>query len=288
MANRSARGRVARETVEILDAGCYLDPSGERVDISPSLARCVSGTVVYGESQGELDLRCRDILDRRRSGFDAQFEVVNETTLGAARRLVERGEGDVAALNFASAKHPGGGFLGGSQAQEESLARASGLYASLAPCREHYETNLLCGTALYTDSIVYSPRVPVFRDDDDQLIAPPYEVSFITSPAVNAGAVLKNRPHEASKIEGVMRSRMQKVLTVAVAHGHEVLILGAWGCGVFRNRPGDVADWFASNLKPGGRFARAFRRVVFAVLDYSNDEEFIGPFFTAFGTKHVG
>jgi hypothetical protein len=57
------------------------------------------------------------------------IEVTGESTLAAAARLAKTGP--VLALNFASAKNPGGGFLSGAQAQEESLARASTLYASL-------------------------------------------------------------------------------------------------------------------------------------------------------------
>jgi uncharacterized protein (TIGR02452 family) len=45
------------------------------------------------------------------------------------------------------------------------------------------------------------------------------------------------------------------------------VVLGAWGCGVFRNDPAQVADAFRTLLGPGGRFARSFEHVVFGVLD---------------------
>jgi uncharacterized protein (TIGR02452 family) len=184
----------------------------------------------------------------------------------------------VLALNFASAKNPGGGFLNGSQAQEESLARASGLYACISPHRAMYEANRRCPSCLYTDHIIYSPDVPVFRDDADALLDEPYLVSFLTAPAVNAGVVRAREPQNATRIEAVMLGRVEKVLAVAAVNGHDALVLGAWGCGVFGNEPEQVAGWFAAHLTGTGRFRAAFRRVVFAVLDRTPGMATIEPF----------
>ncbi|MCZ7684092.1 MAG: TIGR02452 family protein [Sandaracinaceae bacterium] len=71
------------------------------------------------------------------------------------------------------------------------------------------------------------------------------------------------------------------MLAVAAHHGHDALVLGAWGCGVFRNDPTEVAGLFGEALE--GRFAGAFARVVFAVLDSSEERRFIGPFERRFG-----
>lgn len=113
------------------------------------------------------------------------------------------------ALNFASARHPGGGFLGGSQAQEESLARASGLSPCLNQFQEMYDTNQRFSSCLYTDHMIYAPDVPVFRDDDDRLLEEPFLVSILTAPAVNAGAVRRNEPHHVQHIEPVMLAHGQ-------------------------------------------------------------------------------
>src|SRR5207253_843688 len=100
-----------------------------------------------------------------------------ETTLASARRLVAAGQRP-AALNFASAKHPGGGFLNGALAQEESLARSSALYACLVG-NPMYTFHQAQSDALYTDYAIYSPDVPVFRGDDGALLPEPYLCSFI-------------------------------------------------------------------------------------------------------------
>ena len=88
----------------------------------------------------------------------------NATTLEVARGLADEGH-RVAALNFASARNPGGGFLTGARAQEESLARASGLYAMLLddPMYDHHRSRK---DPLYTAWVIYSPDVPVFRLDE--------------------------------------------------------------------------------------------------------------------------
>ncbi|WP_241780085.1 TIGR02452 family protein, partial [Streptomyces wadayamensis] len=64
--------------------------------------------------------------------------------------------------------------------------------------------------------------------------------------------------------------RAERVLEVAAAQGVRRLVLGAWGCGVFRNDPAEVAGAFRRLLTaPGARFATTFDTVVFAVLDRS-------------------
>jgi uncharacterized protein (TIGR02452 family) len=286
MPKRSTRAQTAQETVEILRRGAYVAPAGGTVVIGGALASARAGSVLYRPDSFAAVRRLRDrLLTERNRSAAIEFEVVNETTLHAARRLLHDGSCDrVLALNFASAKNPGGGFLQGSQAQEESLARASGLYACVAPIREMYDSNRRFPSCLYTDHMIYSPEVPVFRDDDDQLLDQPYAVSIITAPAVNAGVVRRQERWNLAQIEPTMLTRIEKVLSVAVLHGDETLVLGAWGCGVFANDPTQVASWFSQHLTGTGPFRSAFQKVVFAVLDRTGDQSTIGPFEKSFGT----
>jgi uncharacterized protein (TIGR02452 family) len=281
MASRSQRAQIARETLAILDAGSYQLPDGATIHLAEFLDHARTHSVLYSPDHfsGLAALRNRKLAERPPA--DTAFEVVNETTLAAASRLVSAGR--VLALNFASAKNPGGGFLGGSQAQEESLARASGLYPCIAPMSGMYDTNRKFRSCLYTDHMIYSPDVPVFRDDEDRLLERPYRVSILTAPAVNAGAVRQNEPGNVARIEPVMRARIEKVLTVAVAHDYDTLVLGAWGCGVFKNSPAQVAQWFHDHLTGEGLFRPAFRKVVFAIRSRSDEAESIRPFQELFG-----
>jgi uncharacterized protein (TIGR02452 family) len=234
------------------------------VVIGEAVERALAGTVLVrpGERVGQRG----EVAAR--GAFATKISVRNEGTFVAARRLVERfGAGRVMALNFASARNPGGGFLGGSQAQEESLARSSALYACLLTQPAYYEVHRGERSAFYTDHMIVSPEVPVIRDEEDRLLEEPWGVNVITSPAPNAGAIADNEPERAGEIEGVFRRRIERVLEVAAAWGQRGLVLGAWGCGVFRNDAGMVARLFGEFLLGEGRYAGVFEEVVFAVLD---------------------
>jgi uncharacterized protein (TIGR02452 family) len=200
------------------------------------------------------------------------IHVSNCTTLAATQQLHGRyGPPRVLALNFASARNPGGGFLSGSQTHEESLARASGLYAAVSRMTDYYEANRREKSALYTDHMIYSPLVPVFRDDADGLLDEPWTVSMITAPAVNAGVVRAREPQNVARIRDVIGRRIEGVLALAAHYGLDALVLGAWGCGVFANDPSEVADLFAGHLLGRGRYANALTEVVFAILDRRGD-----------------
>lgn len=243
---------IARETIEILDRGHYDLPDGGEVRLAEDIARAVAGTRLYLPGDELPAANDPDTATPR-------IEVTPETTLAAARRL----GGDVACLVFASAKSPGGGFRTGAQAQEESLARASALYACQRAVPEFYEFHRRQRDLLYSDRIIYSPAVPVFRDDDGVLLARPYPVSFLTAAAPNLGAIATNQPDAADAVPAALAARAARVLQVAAAHGHRRIVLGAWGCGVFGNDPAVVAAAFAGLLKQ----PTAFDEIVFAVYD---------------------
>ena len=267
---RSTRLEIAKQTVEITERGNYLSSAGRSVDLTPSLRTCLEGTRFFPPE--EL-ARLRDtVLSEPSPGHHTIIEVVNETTLQGLVRLLEASQEPVAVLNFASAKHPGGGFLNGGQAQEESLARSSALYASLLRAPEFYARHRASPSLLYSDAMVLSPGCPVFRDDEGTLLEQPQEATFITSPAPNAGAAANTRPEELPQIPEVLRRRSEGVLALAAAHGYERLVLGAWGCGVFRNDPQVVAASFAAHLQAGA-WAGRFRHVLFSVLNTSSTQD---------------
>jgi uncharacterized protein (TIGR02452 family) len=269
--SRSRAGELGRETLCILEAGRYTTATGNVVEIGDLVARAVQGTRSYPPDQ--------PLPAPVPSQHPTRIEVVNETTLAAARRLVGAGHRPVA-LNFASARHPGGGFLGGARAQEESLARASGLYACIAD-NPMYALHRSLADVLYTSYAIYSPDVPVFRADDGSLLEQPFACAFITAPAVNARVVLERNRSRRPQIRSAMAERIRKVLAIAALHGHQALVLGAWGCGVFGNDTPEIAELFQRALAED--FGGVFHWVVFAVVDWSEEQRFIGPFFKAFG-----
>jgi uncharacterized protein (TIGR02452 family) len=275
--NRNQRAEMAQETVRIIGQGYYLSPSDQRVDIGAAVAAAVTDTREFPPDH-EVTLP-----PHLRGRHATQIAVRNETTLDAARRLAAAHR--TIALNFASAKNPGGGFLSGSEAQEESLARSSSLYACLEG-RSMYAFHRRRDDSLYTDYVIYSPAVVVFRDDGGTLMETPFTCSFLTAPAPNAGALLQRDPGRGDDLRRALQRRIAKVLAVAAAEHYDAVILGAWGCGVFRNDPREVANAFEAALT--GDYAGVFKIVCFAVLDRSGDGAVIAPFERAFGGRSVG
>jgi uncharacterized protein (TIGR02452 family) len=259
--SRNHNASIAAETIQILNQGWYESPSGQRVEIQASLEHAVKGTRLY--TPAELE-RLEPLNENR---FETIIEFTPETTLEAAARLSHEREDTVMCLNFASAKNPGGGFLGGAQAQEESLARSSGLYPTLTSKPAFYAFHRSQHDLLYSDHMIYSLDVPMIRDDAGNLVEKPYLSAFITSPAPNAGAILTNQPESLELIPSVLTGRAAKILRLAERHKHTRLVLGAWGCGVFKNDPVTVARAFAVHLAKDEPFFGLFERVVFAIYD---------------------
>ncbi|HLM59574.1 MAG TPA: TIGR02452 family protein, partial [Pyrinomonadaceae bacterium] len=100
---------------------------------------------------------------------------------------------------------------------------------------------------------------------DGSLIQAPYLVSILTSPAVNAGVIKQRETDKIHLIEPVNTERARKILWIANREKHKILILGAWGCGVFQNDPQMIARIFNELLK--GEFANCFERVIMAIYD---------------------
>ncbi|MFE5792551.1 TIGR02452 family protein [Streptomyces sp. NPDC056503] len=256
----SARLReIARQTEEIVAAASYTAPDGRTVSFHEDLAAALAGTRLYGPEP---------IPVTPATGRAGRIEVTGESSLAAARRMTAADPArPVAVLNFASARNPGGGYLNGAQAQEEALCRSSALHATLLRAPAYYEHHRGDRDTFYTDRVIHSPRVPVFRDDRGALLATPFTVGFLTSPAPNAGVVRRRDPRRAPLLPAALASRAERVLETAVAEGYHRIVLGAWGCGVFRNDPAEVASAFERLLSGEGRFAGHFEEVVFAVLD---------------------
>jgi uncharacterized protein (TIGR02452 family) len=182
----------------------------------------------------------------------------------------------VGVLNFASATKPGGGFINGASAQEESIARSSTLYESLQTpqARPFYDLhNRDNKGGYYSHAMIYSPAVTIFRDDYGNWLRP-YPVDIVTSPAVNAGLVRKlsarryGRKSTEDRILSVMKERMGRILALFERVGTRNLVLGSFGTGVFQNEVYQLAKiWGELLFAPGARFADSFDLVIFAIPD---------------------
>ncbi|WP_325198340.1 TIGR02452 family protein [Kingella oralis] len=260
---------LAQQALTISQTGKLPLPDGGCLDFSAEQQAAQRHTVLYRPS--EL-AHWRETLrqpETERNHRATQISVTPESTQQAAYRLmVKEGLGDVVLLNFASAKNAGGGFLNGAKAQEEDLCRSSGLYLCQLEQPDYYAANRAEKSMLYTDHILYSPRVPFFRVSGDGLLGACFYPSVIIAPAPNAGVFLQREPHGAAALAAALQRRADYVLAVAKHQAQKNLVLGAWGCGVFRNPPEQVAAAFAQSLRQP-EFADCFERIVFAIYDRS-------------------
>ena len=164
--NRSQRTSIAKQTLEIIEQGYYITDAGRRVSIKQEVESSVALAKCYKPSDFE---NLSDQLTLDTTENQTVFNLTNTTTLAEAGNLLNKQNGNVTCLNFASAKNPGGGFLNGSQAQEESLARSSTLYPTLLKNEIYYTINRQNRSSLYTDHMIYSPKVLVAGTTDRNL-----------------------------------------------------------------------------------------------------------------------
>ena len=258
---------VAADTIKACENGSYAGPKGD-IDIQGDLAKSMAETKFISS-----DFKFKiDYLDEE---FYTSIEITDETTDTAGRRLAFNGD-NVVVLNFADAICPGGGFLKGSKAQEECLCRVSGLFFCLKQERmnNYYKINeesLFDGDIPkdrlirnnYTDNIIYSPKVPFFRDKDYNWLAESANLSVITSPAPYCGDLKEESERTSVAIYSIFLSRMEKIFNIALEFGHKKIIIGAWGCGAFGNSPEVVASCFKDILN--NKFKNCFKEVVFAI-----------------------
>lgn len=203
---------------------------------------------------------------------DAKIVVSKSTSFGAARKY----NGEIAVLNFASATNPGGGVISGSFAQEECLCRCSTLYNSLIlkeAADKFYIPHRSGLSPLHNDDIIYTPGVVIFKSDDYKDYGTTKNVNIITCAAPNLREKPKNEYNSENTIEQVTisddellelhKQRGIKILSVAAANKNDYVVLGAFGCGAFRNDPKIVAEAYKQILP---EFKNAFKVIEFAVF----------------------
>jgi len=204
-----------------------------------------------------------------------EIKVINGDTIDVALELKNEGYNPVA-MNMANENHPGGGVERGAAAQEESLFRRSNYHESLCLTENpHLKNQMPPGYHIPERGVVYSPDVQVFRASEKKGFAfiAPKTISFIAVAAYNLGSPRnKIDPHSQDYAIG-MKEKIKSFLRVAYFRGHDAVVLGALGCGAFKNDPKIVAQFFKEVLQEN-EFAGRFKKIVFAVIDDHNGTNF--------------
>ena len=200
-------------------------------------------------------------------------------------------------LNFASASNPGGGVVNGSSAQEEALCRCSTLYFNLNTSEMwngFYSPHRAAHDPIHNDDIIYTPRVTVFKSDTSFPSALPetdwYELDVITcaapnlrehpSNSMNSGDGARRIQLAPGELRRLHEKRLSRILDVAAANGEEAIVLGAFGCGAFRNDP-RVVSAAAAAVMP--HYRMRFKVIEFAIYCRPGDTQNYDAFKTAFG-----
>lgn len=143
------------------------------------------------------------LWSHRCSGEKMTYQIWFKTTTEAAKDL----EPDSGILIFASHKRYGGGYLNHSRAQEEAVFNTSSLPNKTPPL----------GFYPVGD---HEARGFMVRAEIDKK---PFTFIFVPAP------LWTRNPSEI-----MLRKRAKVIFNLAVLSGVKTLLLGAWGCGVFK------------------------------------------------------
>ena len=208
-----------------------------------------------------------------------RVSVTGNRTFQAARIIARRNPGKrIAVLNFASATGPGGGVTRGSAAQEESLCRCSTLYPVLKSdqlWKKYYSVNRNRSDSRYTDACIYTPYINVIKSDEDHPERLPesewLRVDVITCAAPN----FRHGAPADEEVEKIHISRGRRILDVALDNNADCLVLGAYGCGAFRNDPAIVSRVYAQLME---EYRGVFDEIEFAVFHCGKEVENFNAF----------
>lgn len=219
-----------------------------------------------------------------------EYCVVEEnTTFNATKKYLQYGK--TAVLNFANPHNPGGGVHNGAIAQEECLCRSSNLY----PCisnqnvfNDYYMYHKDMAHYFFSDRLIYTKDVIVFKDDSDVPQIMPKEEWFNVDVITCAAPYLAKRKYtNKTALKELFKGRIKNIFEATIDNDVAVIILGAFGCGAFKNPPEVVAKAFHEVIDENN-YKDYFSKIVFAIKsNYSNDDNYYAFDDEFFGSYHT-
>ncbi|MGN0844126.1 MAG: TIGR02452 family protein [Kiritimatiellia bacterium] len=264
-AKKEHNRQIFRETMQICRDGGYATAAG-RVNL-PATEDVLNASVFYVDPPKVEKLPMVE---------ETAVDAVNRDCIEVTRDLVEKGYRPVM-LNMANRHTPGGGVLNGARAQEESLFRQSNLCVSLYQYHSDYAKllDLPMADKQYpmdrNTGGIYSGCVMFFRtgqNDGDQLIEKPFECAVVSVAAISHPDLDEAGRLVPWAIEATEK-KIRTMLRIGLLNGHDAIVLGAWGCGAFRNPPDHMAEIFQKILNES-EFSNKFKVVRFAVIEDHN------------------
>ncbi len=257
------RSKVSAETLSLLQQGFYRNSKGVQIYLD-------SGETLHQKST-YYPLSDQPI-ESAEARYDTHIEIVNKDCLDAAQEAVEKGNKAVV-LNFAGPEEVGGGFIDGTNGQEENICYRSEIAGFMSFHLAEQNAKLGTGKPLVYplyDKLLFTPDVLVFRkrrEESYMLLDTPFRVGILTSAALVNPAVKQDGDkviYELEKDRNKTEELIRNQLYIAHKNGFDSVILGAFGCGAFKNPPYEVAKLYQKLLTT--TFKGAFKEIVFAIL----------------------
>lgn len=236
--------------------------------------RAISSNCLYKENFSSPDCGRQNYAD---STAEKIF-VVSDSTFAAARKNIRYGK--TAVLNFANPQYPGGGASKGAVAQEECLCRCSNLYLCLsAPniFEDYYFYHKKFTNHLFSDRLIYTKDVVVFKDESEVPALLSRDEWFFVDVITCAAPYIAKIDIDNASLKSLFKSRIKNIFEAAIDNGVEVIILGAFGCGAFKNPPEVVAEAFHEVIDENG-YADNFKKIVFAIKCNPNNTKNLDVF----------
>jgi uncharacterized protein (TIGR02452 family) len=196
--------------------------------------------------------------------------VVNTDSLTMTQEiLMKTPTTKVLVLNMASDFKPGGGVHKGSRAQEEDLFRRTNMHLTLDKTllpKNTYPLKDVC--------MILSPKVTVIKNAEYLRLKEPFTVDFIAVPAIRRPELMIGIENDTYKNPidcQLMVNKIESIYKIAYDKGYTHLVLGALGCGAFRNPPHAVAKIFHEMNQ---KYAGCFEWIGFPVLSYGDNENY--------------
>lgn len=236
--------------------------------------RAISSNCLYKENFSSPDCGRQNYADSAAE----KILVVPDSTFAAAQKNIRYGK--TAVLNFANPQYPGGGASKGAVAQEECLCRCSNLYLCLsAPniFEDYYFYHKKYTNHLFSDRLIYTKDVVVFKDESEVPALLPRDEWFFVDVITCAAPYIAKINIDNASLKSLFKSRIKNIFEAAIDNKVEVIILGAFGCGAFKNPPEVVAEAFHEVIDENG-YAYNFRKIVFAIKCNPNNTKNLDVF----------
>jgi uncharacterized protein (TIGR02452 family) len=262
---------IMRETLWIQERGFYFK-NGREIHFDITHALKYTGFHACNTPEPEF-LKIKRAANQEKT----EISVVSEDCLDVAKAN-SLNDKTPFVLDCGNAEDPCGSYGSGALSAEERIARSSALSLILdkrlgKQTKQFYPINpkIPHSTNVKGDDAfrgIYVPRVPVFREGPSknyELLDEPFYISVGVIAAWNKPPMDLTENRIAAHYRNITRWRIRSLLNMAYENGHDTLILGALGCGAFRNPPRDIVDLFLEVIEK--EYPVCFKKIIFAITE---------------------